>query len=67
LNLCCLTPFGSEAKPRSEFSDAMAPITDSFMHIGAAIEAHYQFLTWPIPTIVKFPKSHKFTIGDRVP
>jgi len=45
----------------------MAPITDSFMHIGAAIEAHYQFLTWPIPTIVKFPKSHKFTIGDRVP
>ena len=25
-----------------------------------------QFLAWLVPTIEKFPKSHKFTIGDRI-
>ena len=39
---------------------------DNSRRTGAAVEAHYQFLTWLVPTIEKFPKSHKFTIGDRV-
>ena len=33
---------------------------------GPAVEAHYQFLTWLMPTVEKFPRSHKFTIGDRI-
>ena len=44
----------------------MAPMTDNSKRTGAAIEAHYQFLAWLVPTIEKFPKSHKFTIGDRI-
>jgi len=44
----------------------MAPVTDNSKRTGAAIEAHYQFLAWLVPTIEKFPKSHKFTIGDRI-
>jgi hypothetical protein len=44
----------------------MALITDNSKRTGAAIEAHYQFLAWLVPTIEKFPKSHKFTIGDRI-
>ena len=39
---------------------------DNSKRTGPAVEAHYQFLTWLMPTIEKFPKSHKFTIGDRV-
>jgi hypothetical protein len=41
-------------------------MTDNSKRTGAAIEAHYQFLAWLVPTIEKFPKSHKFTIGDRI-
>jgi hypothetical protein len=41
-------------------------MTDNSKRAGAAIEAHYQFLAWLVPTIEKFPKSHKFTIGDRI-
>jgi 23S rRNA-intervening sequence protein len=44
----------------------MAPLTDNSKRTGAAIEAHYRFLAWLVPTIEKFPKSHKFTIGDRI-
>jgi hypothetical protein len=41
-------------------------MTDNSKRTGAAIEAHYQFLVWLLPTVEKFPKSHKFTIGDRI-
>jgi 23S rRNA-intervening sequence protein len=41
-------------------------MTDNSKRTGAAIEAHYQFLIWLVPTVEKFPKSHKFTIGDRI-
>ena len=44
----------------------MVSITDNSKRTGAAIEAHYQFLVWLVPTIEKFPKSHRFTIGDRI-
>jgi len=33
---------------------------------GPAVEAHYQFLAWLLPAIEKFPKNHKFTLGDRI-
>ncbi|MCI0598540.1 MAG: diversity-generating retroelement protein Avd [Beijerinckiaceae bacterium] len=39
---------------------------DNSRRTGAAIEAHYQFLTWLAPAIEKFPRSHKFTTGDRI-
>src|SRR5271163_2787592 len=41
-------------------------MADNSRRTGAAIEAHYQFLVWLVPTIGKFPKSNKFTIGDRI-
>jgi hypothetical protein len=44
----------------------VAPMTDNSKRTGAAVEAHYRFLAWLVPTIEKFPKSHKFTIGDRI-
>lgn len=33
---------------------------------GTALEKWYQFLRWLIPTVEKFPKSQKFTLGDRI-
>lgn len=41
-------------------------MTDNARRTGAALEAHYQFLAWLVPTLEKFPKSHKFTLGDRI-
>jgi hypothetical protein len=41
-------------------------MTDNSKRTGAAVEAHYQFLVWLLPAVEKFPKSHKFTLGDRI-
>ena len=31
-----------------------------------ALEAHYQFLLWLVPTLEKFPRSQKFLLADRI-
>jgi hypothetical protein len=41
-------------------------MTDNAKRTGAAIEAHYQFLLWLTPALERFPKAHKFTLGDRI-
>ncbi len=41
-------------------------MADNAKRTGAAVEAHYQFLAWLVQTVEKFPKSHKFTLGDRI-
>jgi hypothetical protein len=41
-------------------------MTDNSRRTGTAIESHYRFLAWLVPTIEKFPKNHKFTVGDRI-
>ena len=41
-------------------------MADNSKRTGAAVEAHYQFLLWLLPTVEKFPRSHKFTLGDRI-
>lgn len=33
---------------------------------GPAVEAHFQFLRWLMPTVEKFPRSQKFLLGDRI-
>jgi hypothetical protein len=40
-------------------------MADHSKRTGPAVEAHL-FLLWLIPTIERFPKSHKFVLGDRV-
>jgi hypothetical protein len=41
-------------------------MADNSKRTGAAVEAHYQFLLWLLPTVEKFPRSYKFTLGDRI-
>lgn len=33
---------------------------------GPALEKWYQFLRWLVPTVDKFPRAQKFTLGDRI-
>lgn len=33
---------------------------------GPALEAAYQFILWLAPTVEKFPRSQKFSLGDRM-
>jgi len=41
-------------------------LTDNARRTGTAIETHYRFLMWLVPTIEKFPRSQKFLLGDRI-
>jgi hypothetical protein len=41
-------------------------MSDNAKRTGPAVESHYQFLKWLAFTIEKFPKTHKFTVGDRL-
>jgi 23S rRNA-intervening sequence protein len=33
---------------------------------GPALERHYQFVLWLIPTLEKMPRAQKFLLGDRL-
>jgi len=49
-----------------ELFEKVAAMMDNSKRTGAALEAHYQFLVWLLPTVEKFPRSHKFTLGNRI-
>lgn len=34
-------------------------------NIAPVLEKTYQFLVWLLPTVEKFPRAHKFTLGER--
>ena len=44
----------------------MAETQSSIRRTGPALEAMYQFLLWLLPTIEKYPRAKKFTLGDRI-
>ena len=41
-------------------------MSDNARKTGPALETHYQFLTWLVPTVERFPRSQKFLLGDRI-
>ena len=42
------------------------PPTDRSRQTGPALEQTYQFLTWLVPTVEKFPRAQRFLLGDRI-
>jgi hypothetical protein len=44
----------------------MTNLTDRSRTTGPALEKWYQFLRWLTPALEKFPRSHKFTLGERI-
>ena len=47
-------------------SDGAAPGPDRAHTTGAALESHYRFVLWLVPTVERFPRSQKFLLGDRI-
>ena len=39
---------------------------DRARETGPALEAHYRFILWLVPTVEGFPRSQKFLLGDRI-
>ena len=39
---------------------------DRARETGAALEGHYRFILWLVPTLEKFPRSQRFLLGDRI-
>ena len=44
----------------------MAKVQSNERRTGPALEAMYQFLLWLLPTVEKYPRAKKFTLGDRI-
>ena len=40
--------------------------SDGARGTGAALEGHYRFILWLVPTLEKFPRSQRFLLGDRI-
>ena len=39
---------------------------DRTLETGQALDCHYRFILWLIPTLARFPRSQKFLLGDRM-
>ena len=40
--------------------------TDRARETGPALDAHYRFILWLVPAVNRFPRNHKFLLGDRI-
>jgi hypothetical protein len=58
-------PLGSRGEAPGRVFFGLADM-DNSKRTGAALESHYQILVWLLPTVEKFRRSHKFTVGDRI-
>ena len=41
-------------------------LKDQARDTGPALEAHYRFILWLVPTVERFPRRQKFLLGDRI-
>ena len=39
---------------------------DRARQTGPALDAHYRFILWLVPAVIRFPRTHKFLLGDRM-
>ena len=39
---------------------------DRARETGPALELHYRFILWLVPTLDRFPRSQRFLLGDRI-
>ena len=40
--------------------------TDRARETGPALDAHHRFILWLVPAVNRFPRTHKFLLGDRI-
>ena len=39
---------------------------DRARETGPALDCHYRFILWLMPAVNRFPRAHKFLLGDRI-
>ena len=39
---------------------------DHARETGPALESHYRFILWMVTAATRFPRAHKFLLGDRI-
>ena len=39
---------------------------DRTRETGPAIDTHYRFILWLVPTLMRLPRSQKYLLGDRI-
>ena len=39
---------------------------DHARETGPALESHYRFILWMVSAVARFPRTHKFLLGDRI-
>ena len=42
------------------------PSRDGARETGPALELHYRFILWLVPTLDRFPRAQRFLLGDRI-
>ena len=53
---------GTQAPPLK----AAQPARDGARETGPALELHYRFILWLVPTLDHFPRAQRFLLGDRI-
>ena len=46
--------------------NAGRPARNQVRTTDPALEAHYRFILWTVPTVERFPRNRKFLLGDRI-
>ena len=41
-------------------------VRDGARETGHALELHYRFILWLVPTLDRFPRAQRFLLGDRI-
>ena len=41
-------------------------LRDGTRETGPALELHYRFILWLVPTLNRFPRAQRFLLGDRI-
>ena len=55
-------PNGTQTAPRQAAKGAR----DGARETGPALELHYRFILWLVPTLDRFPRAQRFLLGDRI-
>ena len=52
--------------PATETSQPGKASRDGARETGPALELHYRFILWLVPTLDRFPRAQRFLLGDRI-
>ena len=54
------------SETRTPRPGAVRGARDGARETGPAVELHYRFILWLVPTLDRFPRAQRFLLGDRI-